>query len=275
MSQAAIKAEARRVPPQEPIQKRLKPTETITLSEEDAVPTVTPHTDALVVKALIANKEVRRVHIDQGSAVDVMYLDCFNKLGLDMSSVTPTISPLTGFGTEVVKPVGRVYLAVTMGTYPRNATFLSRFYVIDAPSPFNVIIGRPWLNAAKAIPSTYHLCMKFPTPQGVAVVRGDQFAAKECMRIALKGKSVDSGVLSIQQDEESSPRGTPKDRKLEEGISSNEAPVADITEEVENIVLDPRFPDRTVQVGATLPLEVKTRVIQLLRQYQQVFAWGP
>lgn len=117
--------------------------------------------------------------------------------------------------------------------------------------------------------------MKFPTPQGVAVVRGDQFAAKECMRIALKGKSVDSGVLSIQQDEESSPRGTPKDRKLEEGISSNEAPVADITEEVENIVLDPRFPDRTVQVGATLPLEVKTRVIQLLRQYQQVFAWGP
>lgn len=82
MSQAAIKAGARRIPPQEPIQKCFRPTETITFSEEDVVPTVTPHTDALVVKAIIANKEVRRVHIDQGSAVDVMYFDCFSKLGL-------------------------------------------------------------------------------------------------------------------------------------------------------------------------------------------------
>lgn len=157
MSQAAIKAGARRIPPQEPIQKCFRPTETITFSEEDVVPTVTPHTDALVVKAIIANKEVRRVHIDQGSAVDVMYFDCFSKLGLDVASINPTNSPLTGFGTEVVKPMGIVPLAVTIRTYPGDATFLSHFYVINALSPFNVIIGRPWLNAAKAIPSTYHI----------------------------------------------------------------------------------------------------------------------
>lgn len=54
-----------------------------------------------------------------------------------------------------------------------------------------------------------------------------------------------------------------------------EEPTVDITEEIENVALDPQFPDRTVQVEATLPMEVKTKVINLLRQYQQVFAWGP
>lgn len=122
--------------------------------------------------------------------------------------------------------------------------------------------------------------MKFPISQGVAVVRGDQFVAKECMRIALKGKPVDSGILSIQQDEtrpntpqNSNPRA--KDMKSKGETPTREVPVADITEEIENVVLNPRFPDCAVQVGATLPTEIKAKVISLLRQYQQVFAWGP
>lgn len=156
-SNSALKAQARRVPPQEPVHKRFRPDETITFSEEDAVPPISPHTDALVIQAIVANKEVHRVHIDQGSAVDVLYVNCFRQLGINFDSLQPTSMPLTGFTTEVVRPLGTITLAVTVGDSPKDKTLLSTFYVIDSPSPFNIILGRPWINGAKAVPSTYHL----------------------------------------------------------------------------------------------------------------------
>lgn len=84
-SKSALKAQVCK-PPQEPVHKRLRPDETITFSEEDAVPPITPPTDALVIQAIVANKEVHRVHIDQGSAVDVLYVNCFKQLGIGFSN---------------------------------------------------------------------------------------------------------------------------------------------------------------------------------------------
>ncbi|GFS34603.1 hypothetical protein Acr_00g0034770 [Actinidia rufa] len=44
------------------------------------------------------------------------------------------------------------------------------FIVIDCPSPYNAILGRPNLGGTKAITSTYHLKMKFPTSTGISKV---------------------------------------------------------------------------------------------------------
>ncbi|GAV76283.1 hypothetical protein CFOL_v3_19758, partial [Cephalotus follicularis] len=53
------------------------------------------------------------------------------------------------------------------------------FLVVDIPNPYNSIIGRPGLNLMKAIVSTRHLLVKFPTRFGVGEVRGDQQAARQ------------------------------------------------------------------------------------------------
>ncbi|KAF8105131.1 hypothetical protein N665_0162s0010 [Sinapis alba] len=44
--------------------------------------------------------------------------------------------------------------------------------VVDYPAIYNVIMGTPWLNAMKAVSSTYHLEIKFPTPKRTAVIWG-------------------------------------------------------------------------------------------------------
>ena len=54
------------------------------------------------------------------------------------------------------------------------------FLVVDCSSLYNAILGRPTLNSWKAVTSTYHLMIKFPTEYGVGEVRGDQLAACEC-----------------------------------------------------------------------------------------------
>ena len=79
-----------------------------------------------------------------------------------------------------VQPVGTISLSVVVGVYPRQITEDVNFLVVDCSSSNNAIIGRPALNSWKAVTSTYHLSVKFPTKHGVGQVQGDQLAAREC-----------------------------------------------------------------------------------------------
>ena len=54
----------------------------ISFDEEDLEGTIQPNDDTLVVTAQISIFLVKRVMIDQGSGVDVMYPDLFEGLGL-------------------------------------------------------------------------------------------------------------------------------------------------------------------------------------------------
>ena len=44
-------------------------------SNEDKIETIQPHEDALVVTLKIEGYDVKRVLVDQGSAIEIMYLD--------------------------------------------------------------------------------------------------------------------------------------------------------------------------------------------------------
>lgn len=52
------------------------------------------------------------------------------------------------------------------------------FIVVGSFSPYTTILGRPWIHATGAIPSTLHVMVKFHTDHGVAMVRGDQQVAR-------------------------------------------------------------------------------------------------
>ena len=79
-----------------------------------------------------------------------------------------------------VQPVGTVTLLVVVESYTQQITKSVNFLVVDCSSSYNAIIGRPTLNSWKAVTSTYHLLVKFPTEYGIGQAQGDQLAAKEC-----------------------------------------------------------------------------------------------
>ena len=74
-------------------------------------------------------------------------------------------------------------------------TTTARFLVVDAPSTYNMLLGRPSLKVIKAIPSAYHMMIKFPTTSRVGMVRGDQRMARECYLASMKQKIVDNVYL--------------------------------------------------------------------------------
>ena len=85
-----------------------------------------------------------------------------------------------GFGGTRVYPLGAVTLLVIVGDYPQQITKDVTFLVVDCSSSYNAILGHPTLNSWKAVTSTYHLMIKFPTKYGVEEVKGDQVAVREC-----------------------------------------------------------------------------------------------
>ena len=75
-------------------------------SNEDKIGTIQPHDDALVVTLRIGVYDVKRVMIDQGSVVDIMYPDLYKGLGLKPEDLAAYSSLLVSFEGRMVTPKG-------------------------------------------------------------------------------------------------------------------------------------------------------------------------
>ena len=164
----------------------------ITFSDSDLEGCQHPHDDPLVVRAIVANKTVHRVLIDNDSSADIIFASAFDKMGIERKKLEPVNTHLQGFSGEKVLSLGSIQLVLTLGEPPCQATTTTRFLIVDAPSAYNMLLGRPSLNAIKAIPSAYHMIIKFPTVHGVGMVRGDQRVARECYTASMKQRAVDN-----------------------------------------------------------------------------------
>lgn len=123
--------------------------------------------------------------IDPGSSSEIMYAELFDKLSLKRLDFRPTSIPLFGFSEQVVHQMGLITMQVGAGPIHLDVEFL----VVKVPSPYNSIMGRTWIHRMKAVPSTYHQRIHFPTLKGVMEIRGDQVVSRSCLVDAIKGKT--------------------------------------------------------------------------------------
>ena len=149
-----------------------------------------PHDDPLMIKAIVSNKTIHRVLVDSGSSVDNIFTSAFDKMGIGREKLEPVNACLRGFSGKRVLPLGSVQLLLTLGDPPCQATTTVRFLIIDAPSAYNMLLGRPSLNAIRAVPSAYHKVIKFPTGNGVGMIQGNQRIARECYSASMKKNTI-------------------------------------------------------------------------------------
>ena len=151
-------------------------------------------------------------------------------------------------------PLRLIQLVLTLGDPPCQATTAIRFLIVDAPSNYNILLGRPSLNAIRAIPSAYHMVIKFPIVNGVGMVRGDQRIARECYSASMKQKAIGN----IDMDE--------LDKRDE--VSIRPTPL----EELEPGKLDDQS-EHLVYIIYKLAKDVRDLLIHFLRWNIEVFAW--
>ena len=128
--------------------------------------------------------------MDIGSSVNILYKSSLEMMKLLVQDLEPCNQTIYGFSREGLAPVGLIRLPVTAGTAPANRTLLNTFIVVDCPSAYNAVIGRPILVDLRVVISMWQLAMKFPTDAGVGCVLGNQREARECYNASItKAKS--------------------------------------------------------------------------------------
>ena len=124
---------------------------------------------------------MKRVMVDQGSAVKIMYPVLFKGLNLRTEDLTPYNSPLVSFEGKVIIPKEQIRLPVQTDSETVEVDFI----VVDAYSPYTAIVARPWLHTLGAVSSTLHQKIKYPSGGKIEEILGDQTMVRQCMIAAI------------------------------------------------------------------------------------------
>jgi len=154
--------------------------EVVRFNKRDLDGTEYPHTDPLVISAMLRSVQVTRIFVDNGSSINVLFKHAFDQMGMSAEDIQPYNIPIHGFTRAGVILIGIVTLPLTAGTAPWTVTRMQDFIILESPSAYNAFLGRPGLSVLRATTAVWCLTMKFPTPNGTGVVRGDQAKARRC-----------------------------------------------------------------------------------------------
>ncbi|MCI17421.1 hypothetical protein A2U01_0038568, partial [Trifolium medium] len=122
------------------------------------------HKFPLIVLATIANHDVSRMLIDEGSSHEIMYEELFLKLNLKEHLMQYTGEPLMTLDDSPTQPLGIVILSTTFQdgkTRASRRTIQVKFLVVSCTSVYNYILGRLTLASLGAVPSPENLKMKY------------------------------------------------------------------------------------------------------------------
>ncbi|GKV47960.1 hypothetical protein SLEP1_g54808 [Rubroshorea leprosula] len=244
----------------------------ITFTSADLDTVVTPHNDPLVTSVMINNCKVQRVLVDTGSAPDIMYFHCFESLGLDPALLQKYDGPIYGFNNQPVPVEGVFTLHVAFGSGRTYVTPSVRFLVVKMASSFNIVIGRPTLTEIRAVVSQSHLCMKFPTPMGIATLRGNQEVARHCYITSVTQPMKDKAQTLEAIPQRISDNQQVMGVEIVDNRPEDETRAA-LVEDVEEVLIDDRDPSQNTQIGTRLNPEERAELIAFLRANNDVFAW--
>ncbi|XP_057755615.1 uncharacterized protein LOC130974778 [Arachis stenosperma] len=230
-----------------------------------------PHADdPVVISIQTGDLLVRKVLLDPGSSADVLFYSTFSKMNLSEKLMQPSSGELVGFSGERVPIKGYIWLRTIMGNDPLSRTLDIQYLIVDCPSPYNIILGRPALNMFRAVISTYHLCVKFQAQGGkIAIIHSDRQQARQCYNASLKRS--DTG---LKQREVHSIHGTevlPLAELDPRGDTQERPQPAD---ELQKIQLT-HIPEQVTYIGQALQGQPRSELIKLLQTNADLFAWTP
>ncbi|XP_021807490.1 uncharacterized protein LOC110751346 [Prunus avium] len=140
------------------------------------------HNDALVICIQIEQVVIERVHVDEGCAANILQLSVIQQMGLE-PKISKLAKSLIGFNGATSITVGTIDLDVHSPPVVCSQTFM----VIDEVSPYNGILGRPWISKIEAITSALHQKIRYPILGGdIGQINSDQAMARRCTAQGLK-----------------------------------------------------------------------------------------
>lgn len=102
----------------------------------------------------LAGERINRILLDPGSAVSILPIKTLRRIGLSPAQLRDTTLTIQGFNQGGQRTIGMINLDFDIQGFISSVTC----YVINAPTSYNLLLGRPWIQRYKIVPSTLHQC---------------------------------------------------------------------------------------------------------------------
>nr|GEY74530.1 reverse transcriptase domain-containing protein [Tanacetum cinerariifolium] len=193
-----------------------------------------------ILMAEIGGHCIHRMYVDGGSALEILYEHCFNRLRLEIKNqLVPATTPLIGFSGEIIQPIGQIQLLLRIRDEGHSTSALMNFVVVRSPSLYNRIIGRLGVRKLQAVSSTAHGMLKLPVEGGVITLKSIRLVPLEC--------------VLVSGPEETLPVTKP------------------ILEERVKVAINPEYQEETVMIGSTLKEGGRNKLCGLLQRNLDIF----
>ncbi|KAK4710126.1 hypothetical protein R3W88_004639 [Solanum pinnatisectum] len=130
----------------------------------------TSHNKALYISVQYQDKIITKALVDSGSGLNIFHLSTLIRLGVDSAKIQTWKMNVRAFDGSQRGAIGEITMDMLIGP----TTFPIVFQVLDIPSSYNLLLGRPWIHMARAVPSTLHQCLKLEWDHEEVVVHGEK-----------------------------------------------------------------------------------------------------
>ncbi|XP_070021027.1 uncharacterized protein [Nicotiana sylvestris] len=257
----------------------------ITFSDDKLPMEGTEHNRALYLTVKCEDSVVSRVLVDNGFSANICLLSTLQKLKIGTERIHLNSVCVRGFDGGGKDSVGDIMLELSIGP----VEFTMEFQVLDVAVSYNLLLGRPWIHTAKAVPSSLHQMVKFEWDRHELVVHGDEDLSacndtivplsklkmirdlgsirlsKQCLLRKFLKENAFQGIVHPVH-----PSGNPGTFGLGFMPTEKEPNLS----ETEAINLGDQDDVRETKISVHLEPQVKEEIIKTLFEYKDVFAWS-
>ncbi|XP_020982291.1 uncharacterized protein LOC110273504 [Arachis duranensis] len=234
---------------------------TISFGPEDHWFDEVPENPPMVITARVGTDLVKRILVDTGADLNIMFRNVFDVLGLRDADLMTHQHGVIGLGDHFIKPDGIISLPTSVGQGQGRMSIMAEFVVLRDSTAYNIILGRKTINDVEAVINTKLLVMKFVADDGsIGSIRGDLEMAVACdnASLSLRKKSKEaSGVFLVDLDTrvDDKPRPEPEGDLEKFRVGDTE--------------------EKFTFVNRNLPHELKEPLVEMIRANGDLFAWTP
>jgi hypothetical protein len=137
----------------------------------------------MVLKAQIRGYDVRRVFMDTCSGINLIYARTLKAMNISLEWLQLTYCSFHGIiPGSANHPLGKIELDVCFGDIHNFRRENLEFEVMDWPSQYHTILGRPAFALFMAVPHYAYLILKILGPNGVIMFKGNFKVSDTCER---------------------------------------------------------------------------------------------
>ena len=145
-------------------------TNQISFTDDELPPEGREHTLPLPIIIKCEDMIVAGVRIDNELTLNVFPMSTLEHLNVYTSLIHPTTMIIRAFDGTLREVQGEIKLAIGVGPM----SFMVNFQVIKVDSPYNMLLGRPWLHATGGVASTLHQRLKFPSKDLMITIMAEE-----------------------------------------------------------------------------------------------------